>query len=129
MLGIEARFDTVTHTFATGEKQLMVSGVQLRLGVGLTVRVPDPVPVHPFVSVTVTEYGPAVLVLIVDVVALVLHRNDFDPVPPEGVAVNVAGKTFEQTETSPTETVGFGSIVRVPEPDPVQPFVSVTVTE
>ena len=98
------------------------------VGFGSTVRVPEPEPVQPFVSVTVTLYVPAVLVLMVEVVAPVLHANVFAPVPPEGVAVNVAGSVLAQTSTFATETVGFGSTVSVPEPEPVQPFVSVTVT-
>ncbi len=69
------------------------------------------------------------LVEIVEVVAPVLHAKVEAPVPPAGVAVNVAGSVLAQTSTFPTETVGFGSTVSVPEPEPVQPFVSVTVTE
>src|ERR1043166_3694885 len=98
------------------------------VGSGLTVNVPVPEPVHPFVSVTVTLYVPAVLVLIVDVVAPVLQEYVTAPVPPLGVAVNVAGKVLAHTSGLLTETVGFGSTVKVPAPDPVHPFVSVTVT-
>ena len=98
------------------------------VGFGSTVSVPEPEPVQPFVSVTVTLYVPAVLVLMVEVVAPVLHANVFAPVPPEGVAVSVAGRVLAQTSTFAIETVGFGSTVRVPSPEPVQPFVSVTVT-
>src|ERR1041385_5356176 len=98
------------------------------VGFGSTVRVPSPEPVQPFVSVTVTLYVPAVLVLMVEVVAPVLHAKVAAPVPPDGVAVSVAGSVLAQTSTLPTETVGFGSTVSVPEPDPVQPLVSVTVT-
>ena len=68
------------------------------------------------------------LVLIVEVVAPVLHANVFAPVPPAGVAVSVAGRVLAQTSTAAIETVGFGLTVKVPEPEPVQPFVSVTVT-
>ena len=68
------------------------------------------------------------LVEIVEVVAPVLHANDLAPVPPAGVAVSVAGSVLAQTSTFAIETVGFGSTVSVPEPEPVQPFVSVTVT-
>ena len=78
------------------------------VGFGSTVNVPEPEPVHPFVSVTVTEYAPAVLVLMVDVVAPVLQANVTAPVPPEGVAVMVAGSAFAHTSTFATETVGFG---------------------
>ena len=69
------------------------------------------------------------LVLIVDVVAPVLQAYVTAPVPPLGVAVSVAGSVLAHTSTLPTDTVGFGSTVNVPVPDPVQPFVSVTVTE
>ena len=92
------------------------------------VNVPEPEPVQPFVSVTVTEYVPAVLVLIVDVVAPVLQEYVTAPVPPVGVAVRVAGRALAHTSSSATATVGFGSTVNVPDPDPVQPLVSVTVT-
>ena len=69
------------------------------------------------------------LVLIVEVVAPVLHANVEAPVPPEGVAVKVAGRVLAQTSGLLTETVGFGFTVSVPVLEPVQPFVSVTVTE
>jgi hypothetical protein len=98
------------------------------VGFGSTVRVPVVEPVQPFVSVTVTLYVPAVLVLIVEVVAPVLHAKVAAPVPPAGVAVSVAGSVLAQTSTAAIETVGFGLAVRVPVPEPVQPFVSVAVT-
>jgi hypothetical protein len=69
-----------------------------------------------------------VLTLIVDVVAPVLHANVFDPVPPAGVAVIVAEFPAHACTLS-TETVGFGFTVSDPVPEPVHPFVSVTVTE
>ena len=69
------------------------------------------------------------LVLIVDVVAPVLQAYVTAPVPPLGVAVSVAGSVLAHRSTFATETVGFGSTVNVPEPEPVHPFVSVTVTE
>ena len=69
------------------------------------------------------------LTLMVDVVAPVLHANVLDPVPPEGVAVSVAGSVLEQTSGLLTDTVGFGFTVNVPEPEPVHPLASVTVTE
>ena len=68
------------------------------------------------------------LVLMVEVVAPVLQANVFEPVPPEGVAVRVEGRPLAQTSGLLTETAGFGSTVSVPVPEPVQPFVSVTVT-
>ena len=68
------------------------------------------------------------LLLIVEVVAPVLHAKVAAPVPPAGVAVNVAGSVLEQTSGLLTLTVGFGLIVSVPVPEPVQPFASVTVT-
>src|ERR1051325_9417812 len=98
------------------------------VGFGSTVRAPEPEPVQPFVSVTVTLYVPAVLVLIVEVVAPVLHAKAAAPVPPAGVAVSVAGNVLAQTSTFAIETVGLGLTVRVPEPVPEHPFESVTVT-
>ena len=77
------------------------------VGFGSTVSVPVPDPVQPFVSVTVTEYVPAVLVLIVEVVAPVLQAKVDAPVPPLGVAVRVAGNVLAHTSTFPIETVGF----------------------
>ncbi len=67
--------------------------------------------------------------LIVEVVAPVLHANVFEPVPPLAEAVSVAGKALVHASTSGTETVGLEFTVNVPEPEPVHPFVSVTVTE
>jgi hypothetical protein len=98
------------------------------VGFGSIVRVPEVDPVQPLVSVTVTLYVPAVLVLIVDVVAPVLQANVEDPVPPEGVAVNVPGTALAQISTFGTETVGLGFSFTLPVPEPVQPLVSVTVT-
>jgi hypothetical protein len=48
-------------------------------------------------------------------------------VPPLTVAVSVA-ETPLQTSVLFTETLRFGLTVSVPVPEPVQPFVSVTVT-
>ena len=67
------------------------------------------------------------LVLIVDVVAPVLHEKVSAPVPPEPVAVRVPDAPG-QASALLTETVGFGSTVKVPDPEPVHPLVSVTVT-
>src|SRR5258706_11722814 len=99
------------------------------VGFGLTVNVPEPEPVQPFVSVTVTEYVPAELVLIVEVVAPVLHANVFEPVPLAGVAVSDAGSVLAHTSGLLRLTVGFGLTLKLPEPEPVLPFVSITVTE
>ena len=66
-------------------------------------------------------------VLIVEVVAPVLHSNAAEPVPPAGVAVKVAAPPWHVDELF-TETVGFRSMASVPALEPVQPFVSVTVT-
>jgi hypothetical protein len=98
------------------------------VGFGWTVRVPVLDPVQPFESVTVTLYVPAMLVLIVDVVAPVLHANVYVGVPPLGVAVSVDGSAFVHASSLGTETVTAEPTARVPEPEPVQPFVSVTVT-
>ena len=69
------------------------------------------------------------LVLIVEVVAPVLQEYVKFGVPPFGVAVRVAGNVLAQTSGLVTSTVRPGLTVTVPEPEPVQPFVSVTVTE
>ena len=68
------------------------------------------------------------LVLIVEVVAPVLHANVYAGVPPEGVAVKVDGSALAHTSGLETNTVNAEPTVNVPEPEPVQPFVSVTVT-
>ena len=46
---------------------------------------------------------------------------------PVTVAVSVA-TVFEHTVGELTVTFGFGLFASVPEPEPVQPFVSVAVT-
>src|SRR5258706_15049860 len=65
----------------------------------------------------------------VEVVVPVLHANVLVPVPAAGVAVSAAGIVLAHTSGLLTDTVGFGFTVNVPEPEPVHPFVSVTVTE
>ncbi len=69
------------------------------------------------------------LVLMVDVVAPVLQAKLFVPVPPEGLAVRVAGSALLHTSVAAIETAGFGFTVSAPVPEPVHPFVSVAVTE
>src|SRR5262249_43736973 len=98
------------------------------VGFGFDVIVPVAEPVHPFVSVTVTEYVPVVPVLIVEVVAPVLHAYEREPVPPLGEAVSVA---FVPAHASGLLTVTSMPPfdVNIPDPDPVHPLVSVTVTE
>ena len=51
------------------------------------------------------------LVLMFDVVAPVLHAKVDEPVPPDGVAVKVAGNVLAHTEGLFTDTVGFGFTV------------------
>src|SRR5208282_1614508 len=101
-------------------------------GFGLFASMPEPEPVQPFVSVTVTLYVPGMLTLI-DCVLLVnppgpvqLYVNGL-AVLPVTVAISVA-TVFEHTVGELTVTFGFGLFASVPEPEPVQPFVSVTVT-
>ena len=51
----------------------------------------------------------------------------YGAVPPLAVAVNVADPPA-QIVCESTDTDGFGLIAKLPEPDPVQFFESVTVT-
>ena len=44
------------------------------------------------------------------------------------MAVSVEGRALAQASGLVTNTVNMDPTVNVPEPDPVQPFVSVTVT-
>ena len=57
------------------------------------------------------------------------QRKVYGAVPPAGVAVSVAETTEAQIVGLFTVTVGFAVSEKVPEPVPVQPFESVTVTE
>jgi hypothetical protein len=61
----------------------------------------------------------------VEVVAPLLHANVLDPVPPDGVAVSVAGSALEHTSGLLTETVGFGLTVNVATLEVVVPQVFV----
>ena len=47
---------------------------------------------------------------------------------PVTIAVKVAGGAFEQTVGELTDTIGLGLFANMAEPEPTQPFVSVTVT-
>jgi hypothetical protein len=106
------------------------------VGFAFTVNVPEPVPVHSvlLLSVTVTVYEPPVLTLIGFPVAVnppgPVHANVYGPVPPEATAVIVAGSAEAHEATAATVTVGFGFTVKRPEPVPVQCvlLLSVTVT-
>ncbi len=105
-----------------------VSLATVTVGFGRFTNAPDPDPVQPLLSVTVTEYVPTVLVLIELVVAPVLHAYVYGPVPPDGFAVN--------GPVAPVHTVSFGTVTDTlplldndPAPEPVQPLLSVTVTE
>ncbi len=85
--------DVPLDTFAEAppfEPQSGGSAVMEQVGFGLMVTVPEPEPVQPLVSVTVTENVPEVPELMVEVVAPVLHANVLEPVPPAAVAVSVA---------------------------------------
>ena len=63
-----------------------------------------------------------------DVVAVVLQRNVFVPVPPLGVAHKLIEPPAQNSGLF-KETVGFWFTVAFPDPEPVQPLESVTVTE
>ncbi len=68
------------------------------------------------------------MTLMVDAVAPVLQWKVIAPVPPDGVAVRVV-EFPAQISGLFTRTPTPAFAVNVPDPDPVQPFVSVTVTE
>lgn len=57
------------------------------VGLGFTVKTLEAVAVHPLESVTVTTYVPAVLIVILCVVAELLHKYVYGLVPPLGFAV------------------------------------------
>ncbi len=105
-----------------------VSFGTLTVGFGKFTNAPDPDPVQPLLSVTVTEYVPTVLVLIELVVAPLLQAYVYGPVPPDALAFNGPVAPVH-TVSLATVTVGFGKFTNAPEPDPVQPLLSVTVTE
>ena len=63
-----------------------------------------------------------------DVVALVLQRNEFPPAPPLGVAHKLVEPPAQNSGLF-KDIVKFGFTVAFPDPEPVQPFSSVTVTE
>src|SRR5437879_1697077 len=97
--------------------QMVLLTPALAVGLGLTVRVPEPLAVQPFASVTVTLYVPATLTLIEALVAV----NPLGPVqlyvngevPLEMVAARLAGNALEQTVGELTDTDGLGLTVRV----------------
>ena len=63
-----------------------------------------------------------------DVVAVVLQRNKYPPAPPLGVAHKLVELPAQNSGLF-KETVKFGFTVAFPDPEPVQPLESVTVTE
>ncbi|MBL0238322.1 MAG: hypothetical protein IPQ02_17455 [Saprospiraceae bacterium] len=107
---------------------ILVSPVIVTTGFGSTVNVRLAVPVHPFASVTVTLYVPAVLTLILCVVAVVDHKYVNGAVPTLGLAVNVLLVPAHILLPPVIVTTGFGSTVNVRLAVPVHPFASVTVT-
>jgi hypothetical protein len=123
---------TTAVNVAGNEFEQIATGATATFGFGLTVNVPEPKPTQPFVSITVTLYVLGMLTLI-DCALLV---NPPGPVQlyvkglavlPVTVAVRTA-TVFEHTVGELTVTFGFGLTVNLPDPVPVQPLVSVTVT-
>src|SRR5215471_5125344 len=105
------------------------------IGLGLTVRLPQPLPVQPLASVTVTQYWPATLALKLATLpgllapAGTVHAYVVTAaVIPETLAVSVA-ELPAHTVAEFTDTIGLGLTVRLPQPLPVQPLASVTVTQ
>jgi hypothetical protein len=96
----------------------------------LTVKLPEPEPVQKFASVTVTGYEPAtVTVWVACVASTLIHGAEklYGGVPRLAVAVNVADPPAQIVFES-ADTAGFGLTAKLPEPEPVQRFASVTVT-
>jgi hypothetical protein len=88
------------------------------------------VAVHPLASVTVTDCEPAESVVAELVVSVLLHRYDFDPVPPVELAVAVE-------LLPPLQVTGVGSVMLTSKSGlwvtlavvvAVQPLASVAVT-
>ena len=92
---------------------------------GIAFGVATPLPgrlVHPF-SVCVTVYVPAVVTVIDEVVAPLLHNNE----PVKDVAVNIELPQLSITDTVGADGIAFGAAIPLPE-ELVQPF-TVCVTE
>jgi hypothetical protein len=86
--------------------------------------------VHPFASITVTVYVPAVRPVAVAVVWLLIdHRYVIGAVPPVAVAVALPLlPPAQETFTTLVVTVGPLRLITVAEAVFVQPLASVTVT-
>ena len=103
----------------------IVSLLTVATGSGLTVTIPLAVAEQPDELVTVTLYRPAVVVLMLAVVAPVLHTY-VPPTPaPDAVIVAVLPA---HTAGLVTDGVGLATAVTVPLAVAVQPFALVTVT-
>jgi hypothetical protein len=117
----------VAHSVVLLPWQMTFVPVIAHTGSGFSVSTPEPVPVQPFASVTVTVYVPAALTVMFDVLAPLFHEYPNGGVPLLTVAVNVAG-ILEHTVAEFTFTTGFGLTISVPEHVVSQPLVSVAVT-
>ena len=98
-------------------------------GFGFTVRVAEQTVLQPLESVTVSVYVPAVLTVMLAVVAPLLHLCEYPGVPPDGVVVNVWLKPAQTSALGGLiEHEGLGFTVRVAEQTVLQPLESVTVS-
>ena len=78
-----------TVVVAVSLVDVRLSPVQVKIGKGLTVKVPEADVAHPFESVTVTVYDPPVDVVMEEVVAPVFQLYVYGDVPPVTDAVSV----------------------------------------
>lgn len=85
---------------------------------------------HPFVSVIVTVYEPAVKLVIEAVVSLLFHKYEYGVVPPEAeIVIPPSDNPLQVTYESTMEVAvkAFGSEIDV-DPFAVHPFASDIVT-
>lgn len=112
--------------FVDSPTQMTLSPVIITVGKGLTITVSDVVAVHPFMSVTVSEYVVFEIGFTVmeGVMAPLLQRFEIPPVPVKVVDWPV------QISLSPVmSAMGSGLTVMVVIPVEEQLFPSVTVTK
>ena len=108
------------HTSAVG-------GLIEHVGFGFIESVPEQIETHPFESVIVSVYVPAVLTVMHEFVDPLLHLCVNGPVPPFGVPQNCCDPPAHTSAVGGViEHVGFGLTIRVAWQVVLHPFESVT---